>query len=146
LILREIRSPSKISAPRCRCRLEGPHLLLALLIWSDLVFQGTFSGGSCSVGPYCNGLFLYRAAEVTPVVLSGQLAPGTKGDRFYSLGVASMNDSGTISFSAQVRNLLTSATKYAVYLAEPQQNLATRSLIGRAWLSVLSGCPVLKQE
>src|SRR4030095_5301289 len=43
-------------------------------------------------------------ADTLPVVLIGQLAPGTEGGRFSSLGPAVVNASGTIVFRAGYEN------------------------------------------
>lgn len=62
-----------------------------------VAFAAGLVGGS-SPEAFSGGIFLFSAGRLTPVVLAGQMAPGTTG-RFSKFIELTLNDSGAIAFS-----------------------------------------------
>ncbi|MCS6805606.1 MAG: hypothetical protein RMM98_11505 [Acidobacteriota bacterium] len=62
-----------------------------------VAFRASLTGGRAS-----SGIFVSSGGVITPVVLSGQVAPGTGGGRFSNFGAPSINDHGSIVFQASI--------------------------------------------
>jgi hypothetical protein len=80
----------------------------------EVAFHAVYRGGNCPVSR-CVGVFVASAAgTLGPVALRGQPLPATANEFFQGLGVPSINNHGTVSFSAT-----TASGRFVVMLADP---------------------------